>query len=444
MSRDDGLPQNWETERAVLGGLMLTGAHMEEVTPYLRAEHFARPAHGRLYDLLVAMWRRTGACGVTELLDEVGFDRDVMEGLGGVAYVVAMPQACATVEHVPLFARRVRDHADRRQMVMALQASGEAVGVVPPIPTGEMIDAAIARLTTIRDGLPGERTYGTFADHSDELMREAQEAAEKPGEVRGLTTGLPDLDRMLRGLQGGRMYVIAARPAMGKSSLAQGIAHHVAAKYGPVGFFSLEMDRKQMAHRAACMEGRVNGGVIETGEGGPDDWSRYTAGIDRSRDLAVLVDDTGGLTLSDLRTRARDMRKAGAVMIVVDYMQLVRVHGADSEERVVAEVSMGLLALAKALDVPVVALAQLNRGVEGRQDKRPQMSDLRHSGQIEQDAHAVLMLYREEVYVPDTPDKGIAEILIRKHRGGPIGTVKAAFIGEFTRFESLAQRSSGW
>lgn len=440
MSRDDGLPHNWETERAVLGGLMLTGEHMEEVSAYLKADDFARPAHGRMFDLLATMHKRTGACSLTELLDEVGFDRDVMEGLGGVAYVVALPQACATVDHVPTFARRVRDHADRRRMILAMRLGEEDVGQAPPVPTGELLDATIARLAAIRDGLPGERTFGTFADHAEDLLREAQEAAETPGQVRGLTTGLADLDRMLRGLQGGRMYVVAARPAMGKSSLAQGIAHHVARRHGPVGFFSLEMDRKQMAHRAACMEGRVNGGVIETGTGGADDWHRYGRGIDMSAELQVLVDDTGGLSLGDLRTRARAMKKAGAVMIVVDYMQLVRVPGADSEERVVAEVSMGILALAKALDVPVIALAQLNRGVEGRQDKRPQMSDLRHSGQIEQDAHAVLMLYRDEVYNPDSADKGTAEILIRKHRGGPIGTVKAAFIGEFTLFQGLADR----
>lgn len=437
---DGGTPAGWDAERALLGALLSGGAPYAEVASVVGPQDFGRASHGALFALLGEMTARGNVVDIVAVIDEV-VTRDAFDRYGGAPYLLSLPQAAASPDHAIAYARRVRDHAIRREATLALQKGLEELSDGAGTP--EVLAGRIDALQGAQRRLAGDRRFARFGDHAAELEADARWAAEHPGVLRGLSTGLSDVDALLGGMAGGRMYVVAARPAMGKSALAQGIAHHVARTAGPVGFFALEMDAKQLAMRAACAEGRVNAERIERGTGDGGDWRRFAEGLDRSAALDVLIDDTGGLTLTELRARARAMVKQGARLLIVDYMQLVRVPGETSEERVVAEVSMGLLALAKELDVPVLALAQLNRSLESRTDKRPVMSDLRHSGQIEQDAHAVVMLYRDEVYDPESPDKGIAEVIVRKNRGGRIGTARVAFVAEFALFQGLA-RGGGW
>ncbi len=267
------------------------------------------------------------------------------------------------------------------------------------------------------------------------------------GQLTGLSTGYNELDKMTAGLQPGDLVIVAGRPSMGKTTLALNIAENAAiAANKPVAIFSMEMSREQLAFRMISSLGRVDQGHMRTGNFGDEDWARINSAIAQMKSAPIYIDDSGSLTPTEVRARARrlarDCEKQGGLgLIVIDYLQLMQVAG-NKENRAteISEISRGLKALAKELQVPVIALSQLNRSVEQRQDKKPVMSDLRESGAIEQDADLIMMIYREEVYEPDTPRKGIADIIIAKQRNGPTGEVHLTFLGEFTRFENLVAR----
>ena len=278
-----------------------------------------------------------------------------------------------------------------------------------------------------------------------ELLDRVQEMAENPNDVTGVPTGFYDFDRMTSGMQAGDLIVLAARPSMGKTSLAINIAEHVALNEGlPVAVFSMEMGASQLAVRIVGSIGRIDQMHLRTGKLTDSEWPRLTEAIERLRNISLHIDETPGLTVSELRANARRLaRQCGGKLglIVVDYLQLMSVSSSMSDENratAVGEISRGLKMLAKELRCPVIALSQLSRGVESRADKRPMMSDLRESGAIEQDADVILFIYRDEVYNPDSQDKGTAEIIIGKQRNGPIGTVRLTFLGEHTKFENYA------
>jgi len=267
--------------------------------------------------------------------------------------------------------------------------------------------------------------------------------AENASDITGIPTGFTDLDQKTAGLQPGDLIIVAGRPSMGKTALALNIAEHVGIDYGlPVAVYSMEMSGEQVAMRMLGSIARVSQHKIRTGRVEENDWSNVTAGLGKLQNANIYIDESGALNPLELRARARRLyRQCGKLgLIVVDYLQLMSASRADNENRAteLSEISRSLKALAKELHVPIVALSQLNRGVESRTDRRPLMSDLRESGAIEQDADLILFIYRDEVYRPDSPDKGFAEIIIGKQRNGPIGTVKLTFRGEFTRFENYA------
>jgi replicative DNA helicase len=276
-----------------------------------------------------------------------------------------------------------------------------------------------------------------------QLLDRVQEMADNPNDITGVPTGFYDLDRMTAGFQGGDLIVLAARPSMGKTAFAINIAEHVALNEGlPVAVFSMEMGAAQLAVRIVGSIGRINQGHLRTGKLTDDEWPRLTESIERLRHISLHIDETPGLTPSELRANARRLaRQCGKLgLIVVDYLQLMSGSKSDGENRAteLGEISRGLKMLAKELQCPVIALSQLNRSVEQRTDKRPMMSDLRESGAIEQDADIIMFIYRDEYYNKDSKEPGVAEIIIGKQRNGPTGTVKLAFLNQLTRFESLA------
>lgn len=276
-----------------------------------------------------------------------------------------------------------------------------------------------------------------------ELLDRVQEMADNPNDITGVPTGFYDLDRMTSGFQAGDMIVLAARPSMGKTAFAINIAEHVALNEGlPVAVFSMEMGASQLAVRIVGSIGRIDQGHLRTGKLTDDEWPRLTEAIEKLRNISLHIDETPGLTPSELRANARRLaRQCGKLgLIVVDYLQLMSgsTAGGDNRATELGEISRGLKMLAKELQCPVIALSQLNRSVETRTDKRPMMSDLRESGAIEQDADIIMFIYRDDYYNKDSKDPGVAEIIIGKQRNGPTGTVKLAFLKPLTRFESLA------
>jgi replicative DNA helicase len=366
---------------------------------------------------------------------------------GGITYLAALAGNTPSAHNVRRYAEIVRECAVLRKLIevsteiadSALNRMGKEVG--------QLLDEAESKIFQIAEA--GARTRQGFMEIQP-LLTQVMERIDllyhkdNPSDITGIPTGYRDLDRETSGLQPGDLIIIAGRPSMGKTALALNMAEHVAVENKlPVAVFSMEMSGSQLAMRMLGSIGRLDQHKLRTGRLSDDDWNRLTNAVGKLHDAPILVDESGALNALELRARARRLhRQYGALgLIVVDYLQLMQATS-EGENRAteISEISRSLKSLAKELKVPVVALSQLSRAVEQRTGpKRPIMSDLRESGAIEQDADLILAIYREEVYTPDTPEKGTAEIIILKQRNGPIGTVKLTFLGEYTRFESYAQ-----
>lgn len=436
---DKGFPRNWETERSLLGGLLLDGSMLGEVRELVTAEDFHRPHHAALFRVLCEMGDATDP---TTVLDEI-VRRDALESVGGASYLLALPAACPSVDSVPAYAARVQDHSARRKVLLAHLRGVERVQA-GEADTAALIEEGTRELLGIAHGA-GAKEYARPSEIVDERLLHWQRACENPGAITGVPTGLHDLDRRLVGLHPADLVVIAGRPASGKTGLCLNIAAHAAKTGTTVAFFSLEMSRESLVDRLVIAEARVDAQRVRLGELSPhDDWPRLTRAAEVVHALPILIDDTPGLTVSRLRRKARRMRAENPSLglIVIDYIQLMEGEGRRDANRteVVGAISRGLKLLAKDLDVPVVVLSQLNRSLESRSDKRPIPSDLRDSGAIEADADVILFIYRDEVYNPESPDKGIAELIVSKQRAGPIGTVKVAFLAQFLLFQNLASQ----
>ena len=442
-----GLPHNFETERAVLGGLMTDATLFPEVAELLRVEDFSKPGHGRLYQIMAQLHKRDGSCGVISVVDTL--EGSTSLGIcGGIAYVLALAQA-GHIDTTIAEARRVRQHADHRRLILALHGGLEdAHRAEDEDVVGSVADRAVAAIAAVRDGAMAKMTYATPAVDIDQLGREMDEAIKNPGKAFGLPIDFIDLERLLLGWVDGNFYILAARPAMGKTAAGEKFAIDLAVRGFPVGFFSLEMPRQELTMRGACMMGRVDSQKIKRGTGDPDDIRRYCEGLEDIGRLPLHIDDTGGLSIGELSTRARRMvKRDGVRAIFIDYLQLLKapdVARRGSREQEMTAVGQALKVLAKDLKVPLIALAQLNRAVEIRANKRPMPSDLRESGGLEQDADAIVFIYRDEVYNPDTADRGIAEFIVAKSRHGPTGTAKLAYIPQFTLFQNLASGPGGY
>ena len=447
VSMDDALlrvpPHSVEAEQAVLGGLLLDNSTWDTVADRLRADDFYRRDHQLIFEAIAELSARSepsDAVTLAEYLAAKGQGDDS----GGLAYLAGLARDTPTAANIRAYADIVRERSLLRQLI---RVSGEVAASAYDSegrPATELVDEAERRVFEIaekgrRQGsgfVPLRDVLGATIDRLD-LLHQSQ------GQLTGTASGYTELDRMTAGLQPGDLIIVAGRPSMGKTTLALNIAEHAAmAQDKAVAIFSMEMSREQLAFRMISSIGRVDQGHMRTGNFGDEDWARINSAIAQMKTAPLYIDDSGALTPTEVRARARRLareRKDGLGLIVIDYLQLMQVPG-NKENRAteISEISRSLKALAKELKVPVIALSQLNRSVEQRVDKKPVMSDLRESGAIEQDADLIMMIYREEVYEPDTPRKGIADIIIAKQRNGPTGEVHLTFLGKYTRFENLA------
>jgi replicative DNA helicase len=441
-------PHSLEAEQSVLGGLLLDNAAADKIGDILSAEDFYNDAHRSLYGAMMTLIADNKPADVVTVAEALVSVKK-LEYVGGMAYLGALVDNVPTAANIRRYAEIVRERAILRRLI----AAGGEIADTAYNPLGrsvrEILDQAETRVFEIAEhGARGQQGFVELQPLLTQVVEriEVLYKRDNPSDVTGVPTGFADLDRMTSGFQEGDLIVIAGRPSMGKTAFALNIAEHIALSSKvklPVGLFSMEMGATQLAMRLIGSVGRLDQHKIRTGQLTSDDWERLSEALGRLSDAAIHVDETAALNALELRARARRLaRQYGGKLgaIVVDYLQLMQaVAQGENRATEISEISRSLKALAKELKVPVLALSQLNRSLEQRPNKRPIMSDLRESGAIEQDADVILFIYRDEVYNEDTPDKGVAEIIVAKQRNGPIGTIRLAFLGQYTRFENLAQ-----
>jgi replicative DNA helicase len=436
-------PQSAEAEQAVLGGLLLDNAVWERVADLLRVEDFYAHRHKLIFKAIRELLDDSRPADVVTAFDRLK-SRGEDEDAGGLPYLNSLAQYVPSAANARRYAEIVREKAVLRRLISA----SEEIATAATNPKGEsaaaILDAAETKIFQIaEDTARLKQGFQPLDGLVVQLLDRVQEMADNPNDVTGVPTGFYDLDRMTAGLQAGDLIVLAARPSMGKTALAINIAEHVALNEGlPVAVFSMEMGAAQLAVRIVGSIGRIDQSHLRTGKLSDEEWPRLTDAIERLRTVSLHIDETPGLTPSELRANARRLaRQCGKLgLIVVDYLQLMSGSSSSDENRAteLGEISRGLKALAKELQCPVLALSQLNRSVETRNDKRPMMSDLRESGAIEQDADIIMFIYRDDYYNKDSREQGVAEVIIGKQRNGPTGLIKLTFLKHLTRFESLA------
>ena len=441
-------PQSIEAEQAVLGGLLLDNSTWDAIADRLRAEDFYRRDHQQIFSAIAELSARSEPSDAVTLAEHLAAKGEAEE-TGGLAYLASLARDTPTAANIRAYADIVRERSLLRQLI---RVSGEIAASAygsEGRPATELVDEAERRVFEIAE--QGRRSGSGFVPLRDILgatIDRLDMLHANQGQLTGVSTGYDDLDRMTAGLQPGDLIIIAGRPSMGKTTLALNIAENAAiAANTPVAVFSMEMSREQLSMRMVSSLGRVDQSHLRTGNFGDEDWARINGAIAQMKTAPLYIDDSGALTPTEVRARARRLKRerGGLGLIVVDDLQLMQVAGTkENRTNEISEISRSLKALAKELHVPVIALSQLNRGVEQRTDKKPVMSDLRESGAIEQDADIIVLIYREEVYEPDTPRKGIADIIIAKQRNGPTGEVHLTFLGKYTRFENLATGEYGY
>lgn len=438
-------PHSIEAEQSVIGGLLLDNAAWDRIADVMSHGDFYRYDHRIIYEAigkLIAGTRPADVITVYESLTNSGKAEEV----GGLAYLNALAQNTPSAANIRRYAEIVRDRAVLRRLVsVADEISADAFN-----PQGkevrQLLDEAEAKVFSIAEsgarGTQGFLEIGPLLTQVVERIDTLYHTA-NPSDVTGTPTGFVDLDKMTSGMHGGELIIVAGRPSMGKTAFSMNIGEYVAVEYGlPVAVFSMEMPGTQLTMRMLGSVGRLDQHRMRTGRLTDEDWPKLTHAVQKMSEAQIFIDETGALNPMELRSRSRRLaRQCGKLgLIIVDYLQLMSGSGSGGENRAteISEISRSLKSLAKELDCPVIALSQLNRGLEQRPNKRPIMSDLRESGAIEQDADVILFIYRDEVYNPDSQDKGTAEIIIGKQRNGPIGPIRLTFQGQYTKFENFA------
>jgi len=442
------LPQfSMESESSVLGGLLLDNNAWDRVGDLLTEGDFYRHEHRLIFMAVSKLINDSKPADVITVFEHLQAQGKAQE-VGGIVYLNQLAQYVPSATNIRRYAEIVREKAILRKLLTASDEIATQAQNPQGKPVERILDEAEQKIFAI--GEEGSRMKQGFQSLDTlvvDLLDRVQEMADNPMDVTGVPTGFADLDRMTSGLQAGDLVVLAARPSMGKTSFAVNIAEHVALNEGlPVAIFSMEMGAAQLAVRIVGSIGRINQGNLRTGKLTDEEWPRLTEAIERLRTVSLHIDETPGLTPSELRANARRLaRQCGKLgLIVVDYLQLMSGSGSSSSDNratELGEISRGLKMLAKELQCPVIALSQLNRSVEQRTDKRPMMSDLRESGAIEQDADIIMFIYRDDYYNKDSKEPNIAEVIIGKQRNGPTGTVKLFFQKNQTSFENLAMGS---
>lgn len=433
-------PHSIKAEQSILGGLMLDNSAWDQIADLILENDFYRHDHCMIFRAMTHLADHSKPFDVVTLSEWLD-SREELDTVGGLAYLGSLAKDTPSAANIKAYAHIVRERSIFRQLITVGTEIVDDAFNSDGRESVEILDVAESKVFQIAEkgaksqkGFVGMPTLlRTAVDRIDTLFQQ-----DSP--ITGLTTGFNDFDDKTSGLQKGDLVIVAGRPSMGKTTFAMNVAENAAIEVGkPVAVFSMEMPGDSLAMRMISSVGRIDAHKIRTGKLGDEDWPKLTHAVGVLNEAPIYIDDTPALTPNELRAKARRLtREAGELgLIVIDYLQLMQVHGkSDNRTAEISEISRSLKGLAKELNCPVMALSQLNRSLEQRPNKRPIMSDLRESGAIEQDADLIVFIYRDEVYNPDSEDKGIAEIIIGKQRNGPIGTVRQTFIGQFTRFEN--------
>ena len=431
-------PHSIEAEESVLGAVLLSADAANIAMEKLHAPDFYRPAHQQVFEAIRGLFDANepiDAVTVSEVLRRDGS----LELMGGVDFLTGLLDMVPTTSNIEYYADIVEEHALRRRL---MQVGGKIGSLATELqePIADVLDRSEQEVFLV-----SERRIGEGLAPLDPLLGPAIEKAEElqraGSEITGIPTGYHDLDRKLAGLHPTNLIIIAARPSMGKSALALNIAKNVALQDKPVAIFSLEMSREEVVSRMLCSTGRIDLQRLNTGRLTEADFTKLSNAASQLYKKPIYVDDSPGLTVTEIRAKARRLRRhPGLGLVVVDYLQLMHGSGGENRQQEIALISRSLKNLARELEVPVIALSQLNRALEQREDKRPRLGDLRESGALEQDADVVMFIYRDEYYRPDqTETKGMAEIVIAKHRQGAVGRVPMTFLPEFTLFADMGR-----
>ena len=440
-------PYSREAERSVIGGLMLDNASRDEVNLLIKTEDFYLPENRLIYGVMMELSEAGQPLDFVTLSNALD-NQKKLEKAGGFAYLTDLVKNTPSAANIKAYATIVREKSVLRQLLSASTEISEKVYFPEGLSCHDLVDMAEQKVFAIAEHGTTEQRPVHAKDIVAEVVEKLDSLVERPGGVTGESTGYVDLDKLTAGLQPADLVIIAGRPSMGKTTFAMNIAEYVAMNVTkPVLVFSLEMPKDAIMLRTLSSFSRVDQSAIRAGKIQDHDWSKLFSSMSLiSERMNMYIDDTAALSPSDMRSRARRVAREndGLSLIVVDYLQLMQVPGSkEGRTNEVSEISRNLKALAKELNVPVIALSQLSRKNEERHDKRPMLSDLRESGAIEQDADLIMFVYRDEVYNPETQDKGTAEIIIGKHRNGPIGMVRLTFSGQFCRFDDYAPQRMG-
>ncbi|WP_062351046.1 replicative DNA helicase [Bacillus kwashiorkori] len=434
-------PQNIEAEQAVLGAIFLEPQVLIVVSEILLPEDFYQSAHQRIFNSMVKLSDEGKAIDVVTVTDELAASKQ-LENVGGVSYLLELANSVPTAANVEYYAKIVEEKSLLRRLIRtATNIATEGFSREDDIEN--LLADAEKRILDVAN----RKQVGAFQNIKDVLVKTYDNIEllhSRKGEITGIPTGFHELDRMTAGFQRNDLIIVAARPSVGKTAFALNIAQNVATRTSEnVAIFSLEMGAEQLVMRMLCSEGNINAQNLRTGALSDEDWKKLTMAMGSLSNAGIYIDDTPGIRISDIRAKSRRLKQdQGLGMILIDYLQLIQGSGHRSENRQqeVSEISRQLKALARELEVPVIALSQLSRSVEQRQDKRPMMSDIRESGSIEQDADIVAFLYRDDYYDKESENKNIIEIIIAKQRNGPVGTVQLAFAKEYNKFVNLETR----
>ncbi len=439
-------PHSMEAEQSVLGGLMLDNQAWEIVADLVNEKDFYRHDHALIFRAIATLSEEDKPYDVVTISDWLE-QRSELETIGGLAYLGILANDTPTAVNIKAYAEIVREYSVLRNLIQVGHEITNSAYNADGRSSKELIDEAERQVFQIAEQGAGQRQgFEDIKSLLTKAVEKVEELFKSDEPLTGISTGFSKFDDMTSGLQNSDLIIVAGRPSMGKTTFAMNLAENAAVSgEKSVAVFSMEMPGEQLAMRMMSSLGRIDQHNLRTGKLQDHDWPRLTSSVAMLSKAKLFIDDTPALSPTELRARTRRLkREHGLDLIVIDYLQLMQI-GGSSENRAteISEISRNLKALAKELNVPIIALSQLNRSVEQRPDKRPVMSDLRESGGIEQDADVILFIYRDEVYNPESPDKGTAEILIRKQRNGPIGKVRLAFLGQFTRFENLSYEDFG-
>ncbi|OFQ32484.1 replicative DNA helicase [Rothia sp. HMSC072E10] len=435
------MPHDDVAEQSVLGGMLLSKDAIADVVESLRASDFYKPAHETIYEAILSLYGHGSPADAITVADELK-KRGELTRVGGAAYLHTLIASVPTAANAQYYAEIVKEHAIMRRLIEAGTKIAQ-LGYANETEVDALVDQAQAEIYAVTDGNAKE-DYVSFSEALEATMREIDANSNRPDGVYGVPTDFIELDELTGGLHGGQMIVIAARPGGGKSTLALDIArsaaihHHMATV-----FFSLEMSRTELAMRILSAEGKISMGRLKKGDLDTEGWTNLATLQGRIDSAPLFIDDSPNMTLMEIRAKCRRLKQRNDLkLVVLDYLQLMSSgKKVESRQQEVSEFSRSLKLLAKELDVPVIALSQLNRGSEQRTDKRPMVSDLRESGSIEQDADMVILLHREDMYNPDSDRVGEADMIIAKHRGGPTRTIPLAFSGKYSRFNNMANEA---